>query len=89
MFTFNPHNSSLHFHSMISTSVLIHFPQTAQAYHHIKDLGLEYKHNGEEFDVYVDDVPYEIVDGTYQDPDEQLCEHYGINYDLVNCIEMA
>ena len=42
-----------------------------------------------EIDVYVDDVPYEIVDGTYQDPDEQLCEFYGINYDLVNMIELA
>ena len=74
---------------MISTSVVIHFPQTAHAYHHIKDLGFEYKHNGEEFDVYVDDVPYELVAGSYQDPDEQLCEFYGINYDLVNCIESA
>ena len=43
----------------------------------------------DEIDLYVDDVPYEIVDGTYQDPDEQLCEFYGINYDLVNCIESA
>ena len=42
---------------------------------------------GEELDVIVDDVPYEVVDGIYQDPDEQLCEHYGIDYDLVNCIE--
>ena len=42
-----------------------------------------------EVDLLVDDVPYEIVDGTYQDPDEQLCEFYGINYDLVNCIESA
>ena len=42
-----------------------------------------------EVDLYVDDVPYEIVDGTYQDPDEQLCEHYGIDYNLVNCIEAA
>ena len=42
-----------------------------------------------EVDLFVDDVPYEIVDGTYQDPDEQLCEFYGINYDLVNCIELA
>ena len=41
----------------------------------------------EELDVIVDDVPYEVVDGFYQDPDEQLCEHYGIDYDLVNCIE--
>ena len=42
-----------------------------------------------EVDLLVDDVPYEIVDGTYQDPDEQLCEFYGINYDLVNMMEEA
>ena len=42
-----------------------------------------------EVDLLVDDVPYEIVDGTYQDPDEQLCEHYGIKYDLVNCMLLA
>ncbi len=40
-----------------------------------------------EIDLIVDDVPYTIVDGIYEDPDKQLCEHYGINYDLVNCIE--
>ena len=42
-----------------------------------------------EVDLLVDDVPYEIVDGTYQDPDEQLCEFYGINYELVNMMEQA
>ena len=72
---------------MISTSVLIHFQRTVDAYEHIKDLGLKYTYGDREIDVIVDDVPYEIVDGTYQDPDEQLCELYGINYDLVNCIE--
>jgi len=41
----------------------------------------------DEIDVIVDDIPYEVVDGIYQDPDEQLCEHYGIDYNLVNCIE--
>ena len=41
----------------------------------------------DEIDLIVDDIPYECVDGTYQDPDEQLCEHYGIDYDQVNCIE--
>ena len=40
-----------------------------------------------EVDIYVDDVEYKVTDGYYQDPDEQLCEHYGIDYDLVNCIE--
>ena len=49
---------------------------------------VEVQHNDGEVDLIVDDVPYEIVDGTYQDPDEQLCEFYNINYDLVNCIEL-
>ena len=43
----------------------------------------------DEVDLIVEDVPYEIGDGTYQDPDEQLCEFYGIDYNLVNCIEAA
>ena len=42
-----------------------------------------------EVDLIVEDVPYEIIDGVYQDPDEQLCEFYGIDYNLVNCIEAA
>ena len=41
----------------------------------------------DELDVVVDDIPYEIVDGTYQDPDEALCDHYGIDYNQVNMIE--
>ena len=47
----------------------------------IKDYG--------EVDLIVEDIPYEIIDGTYQDPDEQLCEFYEIDYNLVNCIEAA
>ena len=43
----------------------------------------------DELDIYVDDIPYEILRGDYQDPDERLCEHYGIDYDQVNCIELA
>ena len=43
----------------------------------------------DEVDLIVEDVPYEIVDGVYQDPDEQLCEFYGIDYNLVNCVEAA
>ena len=74
---------------MISTSVLIHFQRTVDAYEHIKDLGLKYTYGDREIDVIVDNVPYELVDGSYQDPDEELCEFYGINYDLVNCIESA
>ena len=57
----------------------------------IKELALKWSyspiHGKDEIDVVVDDIPYEILDGTYQDPDVQLCEHYGINYDLVNCVE--
>ena len=47
----------------------------------IKDYG--------EVDLIVEDIPYEIVDGVYQDPDKQLCEFYEIDYNLVNCIEAA
>ena len=57
------------------------------AKNHLKDLGLKYQYNQGELDVIVDDVPYTVHDGIYQDPDEQLCEHYGIDYNLVNCIE--
>ena len=74
---------------MKSSSVLIHFPKSVVALEHVEDLGLEYKVNDDELDVIVDDVLHEFMDGTYQDPDEELCEHYGINYDLVNCIELA
>jgi len=44
-------------------------------------------HGNNEVDIVVDDIPYELLDGTYQDPDEQLCEHYGIDYNQVNMIE--
>jgi len=47
------------------------------------------QHGENEIDVIVNDVPYIVQDGYYQDPDEQLCEYYGINYNLVNCIEAA
>ena len=74
---------------MISSEVLIHFPNRADVQVHLERLGLKYKTNDDELVVIVDDVPYELVDGSYQDPDEQLCEFYGLDYGLVNCIEMA
>ena len=49
--------------------------------------GFDWELNGQEIDVIVDDLEYEIIDGIYQDPDEQLCELYGIDYDQVNSIE--
>ena len=76
---------------MISTSVLIHCKPNYLD--EIKELGLNWSYSNrfgkDEIDVIVDDVPYELVDGTYQDPDEQLCEHYELDYDLINCIELA
>ena len=65
--------------------VLIHM--NPLSLNHLKDLGLKYIPNNGELDVIVDDVAYEVRDGIYQDPDEQLCEHYGIDYNQVNCIE--
>ena len=44
-------------------------------------------HGKNEIDVIVNDIPYEIRNGKYEDPDAQLCGHYGIDYDQVNCIE--
>ena len=66
---------------------LIHFKESARM--HLKDLGLKYTQSDGELNVIVNDVPYTVRDGIYQDPDEQLCEHYGIDYDYVNCIEAA
>ena len=68
-----------------NNQALIHFKLDALS--HLNSLGLSYKESGGELDVIVEDIPYEVFGGYYQDPDEQLCEHYGIDYDLVNCIE--
>ena len=55
----------------------------------LRETGLPYfETNNDEVDVIVDDVPYKQSGTIYQDPDEQLCEHYGIDYDQVNCIEL-
>ena len=55
----------------------------------VKELGLSYTNSNGEIDVIVKDIPYEVENDYYQDPDEQLCEHYGIDYTFVNCIEAA
>ena len=71
------------------TQVLIHCKP--EAIDCLDSASLDYSyspiHGYNEVDVIVDDVEYTVQDGYYQDPDEQLCEHYGIDYDLVNCIE--
>ena len=69
--------------------IVIHFPNTVDVKNHLNDLGLEYNLIDNELDVVVEDVEYTHSDCIYQDPDEQLCEHYGIDYDYVNCIEAA
>ena len=65
--------------------VLIHFKESYQQT--LEDVEQFFTFGDGELDVIVDDVAYEVRDGIYQDPDEQLCEHYGIDYDYVNCIE--
>jgi len=66
--------------------VLIHFKLDALT--SLQSLGLKYQENDGELDVIVDDVPYNPSNSLI-DPDEQLCEHYGIDYNLVNCIELV
>ena len=70
---------------LIPSQVIIHCKESY--YDELSSLGLDFGYNSGEYDVIVDDIPYEVLDGTYQDPDVQLCEHYGIDYDQVNCIE--
>ena len=68
---------------------VIHCKPTIEDF--IKKTSLCWEHTSDqdvpEIDVIVPDVEYTVSNGIYQDPDEQLCEHYGIDYDLVNCIE--
>ena len=71
----------------MTNSVLIHYKRTLDNLNVLNSLGLFFTDTNEELDVIVDDVPYIHSDGIYQDPDEQLCEHYGIDYDQVNMIE--
>ena len=68
-----------------NNQVLIHCKLDALT--QLQSLGLKYQEVDGELDVIVDDVPYTHGDDFYQDPDEQLCEHYQISYNLVNCIE--
>ena len=67
-------------------NVLIHMKESALD--HIKELGLYYVCGNGEYDVTVTDVDYD-PDHYLVDPDEQLCDYYGIDYDQVNCIEAA
>ena len=71
--------------TLSTEDVVIHCdPQIAEV---INNLPMKPSYNGDEIDIFVNDIPYEVQDGIYHDPDELLCEHYNIPYDLVNCIE--
>ena len=73
----------------MTQSVLIHCKPSLEQFLTTTDLIWDYNtQDHDEIDVIVDDVPYTHSDGIYQDPDEQLCEHYGIDYDQVNMIEL-
>ena len=74
------------FIQLFTMKVLIHFKDYAT--YHLDKLGLKYTESDGELDVIVDDVPYNSSH-SLTDPDEQLCEHYGIDYSQVNCIEAA
>ena len=55
----------------------------------VKRLGLSYIHSSnDEIDVTVNDIDYD-PNHYLVDPDEQLCEIYGINYNYVNMMELA
>ena len=74
---------------MLPKSVLVHVKPTLARW--LTDNNIKWnwseEHGFDEIDVIIDDIPYEILRGDYQDPDEQLCEHYGIDYNQVNMIE--
>ena len=85
LITFNLH-TVLYIQAMQSPKqVIIHCKESYLD--ELLSLGLDFGYNCGEYDVLVDDVEYKVIDGYYQDPDVQLCKHYGIDYDQVNCIE--
>ena len=49
-------------------------------------LNVFFEYGNGELDVIVNDVEF---DSLTEDPDVLLCEHYGIDYNQVNCIELA
>ena len=56
-----------------------------QSFQDLVNLDLFFEPNCGELDVIVDDVEF---DSLTEDPEVLLCNHYGINYDQVNCIEL-
>ena len=71
-------------------SVLIHCQPELEDY--LTDNNIQWSYSKqfgyEELDAIVDDVEYN-PNHDVVDPDEQLCYHYGIDYDQVNMMELA
>ena len=70
-------------------NILIHCKPTLLD--QVKEMGLYYTHsNNGEVDVIVPDIETpDTIDGVYIDPDQYLCDFYELDYDQVNCIELA
>ncbi len=74
--------------SEVNPMACVNIQMKSSALNDIKSSGLKYNLSDDNLSVIVDDIPYEFLDGTYQQPDEELCLFYGINYDDVNNIEL-
>ena len=70
-------------------NILIHCKPTLLD--QVKEMGLYYTHsNNGEVDVIVPDIETpDTIDGVYIDPDQYLCDFYELDYDQVNCVELA
>ena len=77
LITFNLH-TVLYIQAMQSPQqIMIHCKESY--FNELSSMKYDFSFNCGEYNVIVDDV--DNLD------DEQLCSHYGINYDQVNCIE--
>ena len=72
----------------MTQSYLIHCKPSQEQLLTNSDLMWSYndEHDFDEIDVIVEDVE-DDPELDHLDTDEQLCVHYDINYDFVNCIE--
>ena len=70
-------------------NILIHCKPTLLD--QVKEMGLFYTHcNNGEIEVMVSDIETpDHIDGVYIDPDKYLCDFYELDYDQVNCVELA
>jgi len=70
----------------MSQQVLFHLKESYRD--SLQELGYSFKLNDGELDVILPDVEYN-ANHSLVDPDEQICDHYNIDYDYVNCIELV